>query len=353
MPAEPVSTRELLSSLKAVGESTRLRILVLLLAGELNVKDLTQVLGQSQPRISRHLKLLVEAGLIERFREGSWVYFRLAEGAAAQHIRQLLTDAVDHADRALARDRERAQAVNLERSATAQRYFEAHAAEWDRIRALHIADLDVERAIRAAVEERLGQGQAGLLVDLGTGTGRMLELLADRVLRAIGIDMNQAMLAYARAKLDQPRFRHCQVRQGDLYNLPLPDAQADIVVLHQVLHFLDDPARAVREAARLLRPGGQLLIVDFAPHELEFLREEFAHRRLGLAPEQVGQWVGAAGLGIIGQRDLTPAGTMARRRKDKLTVSLWMCGDTPPRQARPTARPTSKTGSTDTMEIVA
>jgi ubiquinone/menaquinone biosynthesis C-methylase UbiE/DNA-binding transcriptional ArsR family regulator len=342
-----VTANELLEGLKAVGESTRLRIVMLLIAGELNVKDLTRVLGQSQPRISRHLKLLVEAGLIERYREGSWVYFRLAEGPAAQHIRQLLAQAIDTSDRVLAHDRERAQAVNQERSAAAQRYFQAHAAEWDRIRALHVADLNVERAMRAALGERLAREPAGLLVDLGTGTGRILELMADRVRRAIGIDVNQAMLAYARAKLDGLGLRHCQVRQGDLYNLPLPDAQADIVVLHQVLHFLDDPGRAIREAARLLRPAGRLMIVDFAPHEMEFLREEFAHRRLGLGSEQVAQWVEAAGLSIVQHQDLTPpAGSRRQSKLEKLTVSLWLCGGV----SRP--KPAGKTGSTGVMEAV-
>ena len=356
MPAT-VATRDLLASLKAVGESTRLRILILLLAGELNVKDLTQVLAQSQPRISRHLKLLVEAGLIERYREGSWVYFRLAEGPAAQHVRHFLLEAVDRTDRVFTRDRERAQAVNLERSAAAQRYFEVHAAEWDRIRALHVADLDVERAMRDVLRDWSGDGQAGLLVDLGTGTGRILELFAGSVRRAIGIDMNQAMLAYARAKLDEQGLRNCQVRQGDLYNLSLPDAQADIVVLHQVLHFLDDPARAVGEAARLLRPGGRLLIVDFAPHELEFLREEFAHRRLGLGSEQVGQWLETAGLGVLDHRDLMPGRAGKGRALQKLTVSLWLCGSIGARGDGPVVKPVATSGrdegSTDSMEVVA
>jgi ubiquinone/menaquinone biosynthesis C-methylase UbiE/DNA-binding transcriptional ArsR family regulator len=348
-----VSTKDFLDGLKAVGESTRLRIVMLLIAGELNVKDLTKVLGQSQPRISRHLKLLVEAGLIERYREGSWVYFRLAEGPTALHIRHLLSTAVDPTDRALARDRERALAVHQERSAAAQRYFEAHAAEWDRIRALHVADLNVERAMQAAFGEHFSRQPAGLLVDLGTGTGRILELMAGRVQRAIGIDVNQAMLAYARAKLDALGLRHCQVRQGDLYNLPLPDAQADIVTLHQVLHFLDDPARAIREAARLLRPSGRLMIVDFAPHEMEFLREEFAHRRLGLDPEQVTQWVEQAGLHVLTHKDMPPATPANRRPKpDKLTVSLWLCGARIGAGAGPKSI-TGTTGSTDTMEVVA
>lgn len=352
MPAS-VSTSELLDCLKAVGESTRLRIVMLLVTGELNVKDLTRVLGQSQPRISRHLKLLVEAGLIERYREGSWVYFRLAESPAAQHMRRLLTEAVDPADRVLARDRERAQAVSLERSASAQRYFESHAAEWDRIRALHVADLDVERAIRDALSAGAAAEPAGLLVDLGTGTGRILELMADRVRRGVGIDVNQAMLGYARTRLETLGLRHCQVRQGDLYAIPLPDGQADIVVLHQVLHFLDDPGRAIHEAARLLRADGRLLIVDFAPHEMEFLREEFAHRRLGLGSDQVAQWAAQAGLDVIGQQDLAPAPSgRARVKSGRLTVSLWLCGA---RSARRSGRqgPAPRSGSNDTMEVVA
>ena len=351
-----VGTRDLLASLKAVAEGTRLRILALLVAGELNVKDLTQVLGQSQPRISRHLKLLVEAGLIERYREGSWVYFRLAEGPAGRHIRRLLSEAVDRADRVLARDRERALAVSRERSAAAQHYFEAHAAEWDRIRALHAADPDVERAMLDMLEAARGnldknEERETVLVDLGTGTGRILELLAGHVRRSIGIDMNQAMLAYARAKLESQGLRHCQVRQGDIYDLPLPDDLADIVVLHQVLHFLDDPGRAIAEGARLLRPGGRLLIVDFAPHELEFLRDEFAHRRLGFADEQIAQWVGDAGLDVRHRRQLTPSRMTKGRRKPGLTVSLWLCGMPGPgaeqRQNAGTQR-----GSSDSMEIV-
>lgn len=355
---QSISTSDLLASLKAVGESTRLRILALLITGELNVKDLTQVLGQSQPRISRHLKLLVEAGLIERYREGSWVYFRMAEGLAALHIRQLLERALDRDDRVLVRDRARAQAVNLERSTAAQQYFEEHAAEWDRIRALHIADLDVERAMRDAIDDpRAAKGRPAtypLLVDVGTGTGRILELFADRFHRGIGIDINQAMLAYARAKLDAQGLIHCQVRQGDLYDLPLPDGQADIVVLHQVLHFLDEPARALREATRLLRPQGRLLIVDFAPHDLEFLRDDYAHRRLGLGTEQVAQWVEQAGLGVLAHRDLKPSDTGGQAQRGKLTVSLWLCGaasSSPGTTALPGK--TAPEGSTDSMEIVA
>ncbi len=304
-----------LAALRAAGEATRLRILTLLASAELNVKDLTQILGQSQPRISRHLKLLAEAGLITRFREGSWVFFRLAERGAEGALASSIVASLDPSDLTLARDRARAASVQKARAEAAQAYFKAHASEWDKIRALHVAEKDVENAM----DEALGRGPFSFLVDLGTGTGRILELFGPRASRALGIDLNHDMLAYARMKLERAGLAHAQVRHGDLYNVPLPDGAADAVVLHQVLHFLDDPAAAIGEAARLLRPGGRLLVVDFAPHELEFLREQSAHRRLGFAPDQLVRWLESAGLRLERFRDLAP-----EPGQGKLTVSLWL-----------------------------
>jgi ArsR family transcriptional regulator len=305
--------------LKAMAEPTRLRLLVLLASGELSVKDLTRILGQSQPRISRHLKLLAEAGLVERAAEGSWAYFRLAEAASGEALARTLLEAVDRTDAVILRDKRRAEALRDEREAAAQSYFRTHAGEWDTIRALHVAEAEVE----AAVSEVLGPGPFDLLVDLGTGTARMLELFAGRYRRAIGIDLNAAMLAYARAKLERVRLGNIQVRQGDIYDLPLADQAADAVVMHQVLHFLSDPQGAVREAARVLAPSGRLLIVDFAPHQLEFLREQYAHERLGFAGQQIAQWVAESGLDLIERRDLAPRGS---DDKAKLTVSVWLAG---------------------------
>lgn len=305
--------------LKAVAEPTRLRLLMLLAAGELNVKDLTRILGQSQPRISRHLKLLAEAGLVERAPEGSWVYFRLADVGEGGELARLILQSVDRGDALLARDRRKAEAVQHEREAAAQGYFQQHAGEWDRIRALHLAELEVE----AAVSQMLGPGPFDLLVDLGTGTGRMLELFAARFRRGLGLDRSTAMLAYARAKLENARLGHAQVRQADIYDLPLGDHAANAVVMHQILHFLSDPQRAIREAARVLAPGGRLLIVDFAPHELEFLREQYAHERLGFAGPLVAQWLADNGLDLIERRDLAPSDGTA---EGKLTVSIWLAG---------------------------
>src|SRR5262245_10295510 len=304
------------AALKAMAEPTRLRLLVLLASGELNVKDLTGILGQSQPRISRHLKLLAEAGLVDRAPEGSWVYFRLAEGADGGTLARLVLEAVDGTDPVLVRDRRRAEALREERERAAQAYFQSHAGEWDRIRALHVAEAQVE----TVVSEALGNGPFDLFLDLGTGTGRMLELFRDRYRRGLGIDLSPAMLAYARTKLERAATLRAHVRQGDIYDLPLADQTVGAAVMHQVLHFLRDPQGAVREAARVLAPGGQLLIVDFAPHDLEFLREEFAHERLGFSNQQVAQWLADSGLELVATRQLVPDQGGA----GNLTVSVWL-----------------------------
>ena len=308
--------RSVVAMLKAAAEPTRLRILVLLKSGELNVKDLTRILGQSQPRISRHLKLMAEAGLIDRHRDGSWAYFQLVQTGPAGALLRGLLETVDRGDTALTRDAARADAVKREREATAQDYFREHAAEWDRIRALHVSEAEVEAALRRA----LGASPFELLVDIGTGTGRMLELFNGQYARAIGFDINHSMLDYARSKLQSAGLANASVRHGDLYDVPLPDGVAGAVIMHQVLHFLAEAQQAIREAARLLAPGGRLAIVDFAPHDMEFLRDTFAHERLGFPGPLVGEWMAAAGLQVAALQDLVP---QAEAGTGKLTVTLW------------------------------
>ena len=291
MDAAQLGFPVLTATLKAAAEATRLRLLMLIAEAELTVTDLTAILRQSQPRLSRHLRLLAEAGLVQRHREGSWAFFRLGEHGGAADIARTLIARLDPNDPIIARDRERLSAVRASRAAAAQNYFRRHAAEWDRIRQLHVADAAVEAAVCAALD---GVPIRSLL-DLGTGTGRMLELFAGKIERGLGLDLSLDMLALAREHLDRPGFKHCSVRHGDIYDLPLPRDSFDVVIIHQVLHFLDDSGRAIREAARVLRPGGRLLVIDFAPHDMEFLRDEHAHRRLGFAAETVTQWIEAAG----------------------------------------------------------
>ena len=296
---ETLPIDQLVSALKAAGEPTRLRILALLAASDLTVKDLTAILGQSQPRISRHLKLLVEAGLVGRHPEGAWAYYRLRPVAA--------------------RDRDRLRTVKQARAEAAAAYFAANAASWDRLRSMHVAEDAVEAAMRSAV----GTRKFDSMLDVGTGTGRVLELFADLYRRGVGVDASQSMLTVARANLDRAGIAHAQVRHGDAYALAVPAGSFDLVVIHQVLHFLDEPARVVQEAARALRPGGRLLIVDFAPHDLEFLRAEHAHRRLGFARDEVAAWIGAAGLELARVDDLAPP----PGAEGSLTVTLWLARD--------------------------
>lgn len=300
---------------------------MLLSQGELSVKDLTRILGQSQPRISRHLKLLAEAGLIGRVREGSWAYFHLGDDARMAWIGRMVSEAIDATDALIARDLARADALKREKVEAAQEFFKSHAGEWDRIRSLHVEEEKVEQAILDA----LGSGPFELLVDLGTGTGRMLELLAQRYSRAVGIDANQAMLSYARAKLDRGRLLKAQVRHGDIANLNLDDGAANAVIMHQVLHFMTDPAQALREAGRILAPGGRVMLVDFAPHDLDFLRETCAHVRLGIARSEMEQWLAEAGLDLVSCEDLAPP---AGKGADKLTVSLWLAERRPDAKAK-------------------
>jgi ubiquinone/menaquinone biosynthesis C-methylase UbiE/DNA-binding transcriptional ArsR family regulator len=315
------------TALKAAGEETRLRVLTLLAEAELTVSDLTDILRQSQPRISRHLKLLADAGLIERFREGTWAFFKLAEHGGGAEVARALLARLNPSDPVIARDRERLASVRAARAAAAQAYFRRHAAEWDRIRKLHVTDAAVEGAIRAALDDKPFRS----LLDLGTGTGRMLEMFGQTIERGLGLDLSLDMLLLARDRLERAGLKNCSVRQGDIYDLPLADDAFDVVILHQVLHFLDDGARAIREAARVLRPGGRLLVVDFAPHEQEFLREKYAHRRLGFSPETVTQWMTASGLDPVMHKSLTPeAGG-----DGKIAVSLWLARDVRALMANP------------------
>lgn len=305
--------------LKAVAEPTRLRLTLLLSQGDLTVSELTTILGQSQPRISRHLKLLVESGILCRYQEGAWAYFGVADDAAMAGIVRPLLALVDPTDPVAQRDRERLDAVRAERARRAADYFARNAGSWDRIRALHVPDAEVERALL----EALGPKRFEALLDIGTGTGRLIELLAPLCARALGIDASREMLAIARAKLEAAGITHAQVRQGDAYHLPVERGSMDLVTIHQVLHYLDDPAAAVAEAARALAPGGRLAVIDFAPHAFEFLREEHAHLRLGFSDETLRGFLEHAGLEIVRLDHLTSGSATST----DLTVTLCIARD--------------------------
>jgi len=316
-----------LSGLRAAAEATRLRLLLLCARGELTVTELTDILGQSQPRVSRHLKLLCEAGLLDRFREGTWVFYRLAQRGRAAELAERICASVPPDDPTVALDYARLETVKRQRAEAASAYFRANAAQWDRIRSLHIAEAEVE----AAILEALAGIEIQDLLDLGTGTGRMLEIFGPRVERAIGIDNSREMLAVARVNLERANLRNCAIRQGDIYQLPFADAGFDAAIFHQVLHYADRPGEAIAEAARMLRHDGRLAIVDFAPHALEFLRSEQAHRRLGFADTEITGWCREAGLvpepvrHLVGH-PLTVSIWVAQRRREDLQAAV-----TPPR----------------------
>ncbi len=315
---QTLSVDDTLAALRAVGEATRLRLIALLAESELTVKDATAILGQSQPRISRHLKLLAEADLIQRFPEGAWVYYRLADGPEGQLARDLVAR-ISLEDPVLAADQERFRAIRKAKADEAAAYFAARALTWDRERSLHVSEDDVEKAMRKALGDKPFQS----FLDLGTGTGRLLEVFADQYATALGVDASHDMLAVARANLAKAGLSNAQVRHGDVYALNVPPRSFDVVAIHQVLHFLEEPARALNEAARALRPGGRLLIIDFAPHQLEFLREKHAHRRLGFAHDQMERWLEALELDLEQVTDLVPGDG----NDTNLTVTLWLARD--------------------------
>jgi ArsR family transcriptional regulator len=298
----------LLTILRGLADPSRVRILLLVRRLELSVGELATLLDQSQPRVSRHIRILADAGLVQRAKEGAWVFVRLGEadvcGPVLAAIDALSPDAG-------AADQERLAAVRGERAAAADAWFATHAEDWDRERSLHSAEAAVEVAIDSALA-----GDLGVLVDVGTGTGRMIELLGGRATAALGIDRSPEMLRLARGRIEARGMHHAEVRRGDMYALPREDASADTLVLHQVLHFADDPAAVIAEAARVLAPGGRLLVVDLMAHGREELRVLQRHVRLGFGDDQVSAWMAAAGLAAQVAAKLPSA--------DDFGVTLWL-----------------------------
>lgn len=305
---------DITATMRAVGEESRLRIVALLAQGELTVKDIGAILEQSQPRVSRHLRILSEAGLVERHAEGAWAYFRLADEGFAGTLAGVLTGALAPDGDLLAADRTRYTEMRARQQIDAVAYFAEVAESWDLLRSLHAPDKEVETAILALVTGT----HIDNVLDLGTGTGRMLELLAPLYRRGTGVDTSREMIAVARAKLAAAGITHAQIRLDDLTTLHEGIDAADLVILHQVLHYFDDPGLALRQARKMMNAGATMLIVDFEPHKLEFLREKHAHRRLGLGDGQLTAWARAAGLVVESKRSFPN-----HQAREGLTVSLW------------------------------
>jgi ArsR family transcriptional regulator len=303
----------MLDIFRALGDPTRLRIFCLLRAMELAVGEIAQVVGQSQPRVSRHVRILAEAGLVERRKEGNWVFLRISRDAACDAILGLFDRLEPSESETLWQkaDLARLAAVRNDRSRAAEAYFAEHAEEWDAIRSLHVAETDVERAMRAVLE---GEG-VGRLLDIGTGTGRMIELFGDAASMVTAIDRSPDMLRLARTKLPEDAGTKYALLMGDFMALPVATGSADTVLLHQVLHYAQAPEVVIAEAARVAHPDGRVLIADFAPHQREELRVRDQHARLGFSDEQIEGWFTASGLAI--ERVETLPG-------QELTVKLWL-----------------------------
>lgn len=308
-------TDPIVDALKAAGEPTRLRVLALLRRGDLAVGELVQILDQSQPRLSHHLKTLSTAGLVERLPEGAWVFYRARSKDWAGRILNAIFEEIDTNTAPYIEDREALKSVRQARAQSAETYFSEIAESWDQLRALHYPEADIEQAILHQVD-----GQSfERIVDLGTGTGRMLTLLAPHAKEAEGLDLSHHMLTVARANLNRAEVRNARVRQGDVTQTPFEDRSADLVMVHQVLHYLENPEDVIAEAARILRPGGRLLLVDFAPHDLEFLRETQGHRRLGIRQDDMSEWADAAGLALQAPLTFDPPASLDQG----LSVLIW------------------------------
>lgn len=299
---------------RALADLTRLRIMRLVSEMELAIGEVAQVLGQSQPRVSRHVAILCDAALAERRREGSWIYLRAAVGGLAGIIGKLLA-AAETDDRHFAAlcedDRRKLAAIRAARDNQAQDYFSAHAETWDELRRLHSADALVE----AALAKALAGAPLGRVLDIGTGTGRMAELFAASAEHIVALDKSPAMLRVARARLQHVGNARIEMVQGDFTSLPLAAASVDTVLFHQVLHFAQDPAMALREAARVTREGGRIAIVDFAAHSHEELRERHAHARLGFEDGQMAA--------LMRQSGFLPAEPLALD-EGELVVKIWI-----------------------------
>ena len=301
---------KLLKILKALAEPSRLRLFNLCFTGEFTVSELVQILGQSQPRVSRHLRILCEAGLLQKIREGNWMLYRIAVETDGAMIGKKILDSLPKSDPAIDRDQERLSSVMMDRSKSATDYFRFRAEQWDQLRKQHVDESQIED-----IEGIFGQEKINNFLDVGTGTGRMLELAGPYAEKMEGIDQSREMLAVARRNLEQTRFNNYSIRQDDMYQLSAADENYDIVCIHQVLHFAQEPGKVIAEASRVLQQGGRLVIVDFVTHKIVELREIHHHYRLGFSDGEFVHWFQRSGLHFR-----SPTHIAGRQ----LTVGIWI-----------------------------
>ncbi len=306
---------KLLTALRAAAQMTRLRILSVLSNSELTVSELMQILEQSQPRVSRHLKLLCDSGLLQRYQEGAWVFHRVADSGEMAEVASGILRMIEVNAQELLCDQQRLQHIKQTNARRALAYFDKNAADWDRIRNLAVPDARIENKLL----DCLSITKPALFLDLGTGTGRILEIFSPYIKKGVGIDLSRKMLQVARSKLDSATATNCSVRQNDINKLDFEDNTVDVITIHQVLHYLEQPELVIKEAARVLKFGGQLIIVDFLPHDLEFLREKHAHRRLGIPEQSIAQWADANQLSLISCDKLAEETTNNKH----LNIGLW------------------------------
>jgi len=287
---------EIIKYCKALADETRSRLVNVLLEYELNVGEIVQVMEMGQSRISRHLKILSESGLVDVRREGLWAFYRASDSGPGRDFLDGVASLLEGED-ALKRDRNRAEKVIRERTAATRQFFDDIAPEWDRMTAEVLGDLNLGHEIR----ERLPDCTCA--ADIGCGPGDMLEILAATSQRVIGVDNSPKMLELAEERFSDDASM--SLRIGEMTHLPLRDEEADCTVMSLVLHHLTRPIDAIREAGRVLRVGGRLLIAEFDQHENELMRSEYGDRRLGIPREHMLEWFEMSGFETVEVTEFT------------------------------------------------
>ena len=297
----------LLNGLKAAAEPTRLRIIALCAHADLTVSEICQILGQSQPRVSRHLKLLIESKILENHREASWVYYRLNNSPNAPDLGHVIADMIPAEDKTLTQDLQNLEEVRQSRADKAAEYEQSNSQALKAMRDLYAENSAIEDAIADAIPDN-----ANSLLDLGTGTGRILEMIADRITYGVGIDMSPEMLTIARHTLESKGLRNCTVQHGDVTRLQL-DEQFDAIVGHMILQYADTPDKLIRNAVSHLNDGGTLVIVDFAPYS-DTVAETIGQNHKGFSNDDI--------QGFFAKAGLTPQKSQLIKGK-KLDVFVW------------------------------